>query len=61
MVASSTAPVTLSVTVDGKPQPAVTVHESRLYTLFDSGDYRDHMVTITIPQAGFSAFTFTFG
>jgi thiol-disulfide isomerase/thioredoxin len=61
MVASSTAPVTLTVMVDGKPQPAVTVHESRLYTLFDSSDYSDHMLTITIPQPGVSAFTFTFG
>jgi hypothetical protein len=47
--------------VDGKPQPPVTVHESRLYTLFDSTDYRDHTVAITVPQPGFSAFTFTFG
>ncbi len=61
MVASSAAPVTLSVTVDGKAQPAVTVQGSRLYTLFESGDYRDHMVTVAIPQPGFSAFTFTFG
>jgi thiol-disulfide isomerase/thioredoxin len=61
MVASSASPVTLSVTVDGKPQPPVTVHESRLYTLFDSGDYHDHSVTVAAPKAGFSAFTFTFG
>ncbi len=61
MVASSVAPVTMSVTVDGHAQPAVTVHESRLYTLFDSGDYADHMVTLAIPQPGLSAFTFTFG
>jgi hypothetical protein len=61
MVASSMAPVTMTVMVDGKPQPAVTVHESRLYTLFDSSDYRDHALTLTIPQPGLSAFTFTFG
>jgi len=61
MVASSAAPVTLSVTVDGKPQPAITVRESRLYTLFDSADYAEHMVTIAVPAAGFQAFTFTFG
>ena len=61
MVASSPEPVTLSITVDGKKQPDVTVHGSRLYTLFDSDDYRDHVVTIVIPKSGFKAFTFTFG
>jgi thiol-disulfide isomerase/thioredoxin len=61
MVASSTTPIMLGVTVDGKRQPPVHVQESRLYTLFDSDAYRDHMVTIDIPKAGFSAFTFTFG
>jgi thiol-disulfide isomerase/thioredoxin len=61
MVASSAAPVTLSITVDGKHQPDVTVQESRLYTLFDSNDYREHMVTIKVPKAGFAAYTFTFG
>ncbi len=61
MVASSDQPVSLEITVDGKKQPPVTVHESRLYTLFDSDDYRDHVVTIKIPHAGLRAFTFTFG
>ncbi|HET6587227.1 MAG TPA: thioredoxin family protein [Oleiagrimonas sp.] len=61
MVAASDKPVTLQITVDGKKQPPVTVHESRLYTLFDSDDYRDHIVTIDIPHPGFRAFTFTFG
>ncbi len=61
MVASSPTPVTLSITVDGKRQPDVRVHDSRLYTLFDSSDYRDHVVTIDIPAGGFKAFTFTFG
>jgi len=61
MVASSGSPVTLSVSVDGKAQPAVTVHESRLYTIFDSADYSEHVVTIGVPKAGFQAFTFTFG
>lgn len=61
MVASSEHPVTLQVTVDGKKQPPVTVQASKLYTLFDSNDYRDHIVTIRIPQKGFRAYTFTFG
>ncbi len=61
MVASSPTPVTLSVSVDGRAQPPVTVRESRLYTLFDSKDYGDHALHLEIPQAGFQAFTFTFG
>ena len=61
MVAASDKPITLQITVDGKKQPPVTVHESRLYTLFDSDDYRDHIVTIDIPRSGFRTFTFTFG
>ncbi|HET7268236.1 MAG TPA: thioredoxin family protein [Oleiagrimonas sp.] len=61
MVASSDKPVTLTITVDGKRQPPVTVHASRLYTLYDSDDYRDHIITIEIPHAGLRAFTFTFG
>jgi thiol-disulfide isomerase/thioredoxin len=61
MVASSPKPQTLSVSVDGKPAGTVAVHESRLYTLFDSNDYREHTVTVTIPNAGFAAYTFTFG
>lgn len=61
MVASSPQPVTLGVTVDGKPQPPVTVHESRLYTLYDSTNYATHIMSISIPKAGLQAFTFTFG
>ena len=61
MVAASDQPVTLQITVDGKKQPPVTVHASRLYTLYDSEDYRDHVITIEIPHAGLRAFTFTFG
>ncbi|HEX7340852.1 MAG TPA: redoxin domain-containing protein [Rhodanobacteraceae bacterium] len=61
MVAASDKPVTLQITVDGKPQPPVTVQASKLYTLFDSNNYSEHIVTITIPHPGFRAFTFTFG
>jgi len=61
MVASSERPVTVGVVVDGRPQPLVTVQESRLYTLSDSGDYGQHVMTLAIPKAGFEAFTFTFG
>lgn len=61
MVAGSPSPITLSITVDGKPQSPVTVQVSKMYTLFDSGDYADHQITIDIPKPGLHAFTFTFG
>jgi thiol-disulfide isomerase/thioredoxin len=61
MVASSQNPATLSVMVDGKPQPSVTVRDAKLYTLFDSGSYADHTAEIKITGPGFEAFTFTFG
>ncbi|CAM1000128.1 Thioredoxin domain-containing protein [Rhodanobacter sp. Root179] len=61
IVASADTPVTLEVLIDGKPQPPVTVQTSRLYTLFDSGDYREHTLTLRIPSSGLRAYTFTFG
>jgi len=61
MVAASDKPVTLKITVDGVAQPDVTVQMSQLYTLFDSNEYKEHQIEISIPDAGFQAFTFTFG
>ena len=61
MVAAADKPITINITVDGKPQPAVTVQMSQLYTLSNSTDYKEHTVEIEIPSAGFQAFTFTFG
>jgi thiol-disulfide isomerase/thioredoxin len=61
MVASANDPVTVEVAVDGKPQPAVTVQASKLYTLFDGDGYKDHILAIKIPKANFHMFTFTFG
>lgn len=61
IVASSQSPAKLTITVDGKSQPAITVKNSELYTPFDSNDYTDHVIEITVNQAGFEAFTFTFG
>jgi cytochrome c biogenesis protein CcdA/thiol-disulfide isomerase/thioredoxin len=61
MVASSDQAQTLNISVDGKPQADITVQMSELYKLFDSTDYSEHTIDITIPQAGFNAFTFTFG
>ncbi|MET0330585.1 MAG: thioredoxin family protein [Dyella sp.] len=61
IVANAAQPVALQISVDGKPQPPVTVQASRLYTVFDSNDYRDHVVSIHITQPGLTMFTFTFG
>lgn len=61
LVAASAVPAQLTVTVDGKAQPPVTVGESQLYTLFDSNVYDNHVIEITITGKWFQAFTFTFG
>ena len=61
MVAAADKLVKLKILVDGKAQPDVTVQMSRLYTLFDSNDYREHTIEIEISSKDFKAFTFTFG
>ncbi len=61
IVAQSGKPVTLKILVDGKPQLDVVVNKSQLYQLFDSTDYSEHTIEITIPSGGLDAFTFTFG
>jgi hypothetical protein len=50
----------LSITVDGVPQPPVTIDGSRLYSLY-SGTGGEHVLRLTVPKAGLSAYTFTFG
>jgi len=60
IVAGSPSLQTLSITVDGRPQPLVTVRESQLYSLY-SGPPGEHMLRLKIPRAGLSAFTFSFG
>ena len=60
MVAGSQSPQTLSVIVDGTPQPPVTVDESRLYSLY-SGAGGEHVLRLKAPKAGLSAYSFTFG
>ena len=61
MVASAEHAVPLEVSVDGKPQPTVTVQDSRLYTLFDSSDDSEHVLRLRIPQADLRVYSFTFG
>lgn len=61
IVAGADTPITLDIVVDGKPQPPVTVQASRLYTLFHSSDYREHLLILRIPQSGLRVYSFTFG
>ncbi len=60
LVAGSASSQTLSITVDGQPQPPVTVQGSQLYPLY-SGASGEHVLRLAVPKAGLSAFTFTFG
>lgn len=60
LVAGSPSSQTLSITVDGKPQPPVTVQGSKLYSLY-TGTAGEHVLRLKIPKAGLSAFTFSFG
>jgi len=61
LVASAEHAMPLEVTVDGQPQATVTVQGSRLYTLFDSSDDREHLLRLRIPQVGLRVYSFTFG
>lgn len=60
MVASSPIAAKLTITVDGKVQPSITVKNSELYTLFNGAAAADHIIEIKVDQPGFQAFTFTF-
>jgi hypothetical protein len=46
--------------VDGKPLPPVAVQASQLYILYE-GAGGEHVLRLTIPKAGLSAYTLTFG
>jgi len=61
LVASAAQPVTLQVTVDGKPQPAVTVQGSRLYIVYDGATEGEHVLVLHVPQKGVQVYSFTFG
>jgi hypothetical protein len=60
LVAGSGSPQTVSILVDGTPQPPVTIDGSRLYSLY-SGSSGEHVLRLAVPKAGLSAYTFTFG
>ena len=61
MVASSAKEQSITAKVDNNPATTLNIGSPDLYTLFKSTDYGDHVLEITIPEAGFEAFTFTFG
>lgn len=63
MVVSSPKAGGQSITarVDNYPARVLNISTPGLYTVFDSTDYGDHVLEVTIPKAGFEAFTFTFG
>lgn len=60
LVAGSASPQAVSITVDGTPQPPVTIDGSRLYSLY-SGSSGEHVLRLKVPKAGLSSYTFTFG
>ena len=61
LVAGADHPVTVQVTIDGKPQPPVTIQASAQYTLFMSHDDSEHVVVMHIPQPDLRVYSFTFG
>jgi cytochrome c biogenesis protein CcdA/thiol-disulfide isomerase/thioredoxin len=61
MVASAPTPVTLQISVDGKPANSVVVQQDKLYTLVHNTTSGVHTILITTEGAGLQAYTFTFG
>lgn len=61
MVASADKPITITVVLDGQTANQITIQSSQLYQLIKSDTSGDHTIDIQIPDAGFNAFTFTFG
>jgi thiol-disulfide isomerase/thioredoxin len=61
LVAGSKAPLEIIVRVDGGKPSKVTIDVPRLYTLFDSTDYREHTLEIEIPARGLDIYSVTFG
>ncbi len=61
LVAASPKAQSITVRVDNYPARVINIQDASLYTLFDTEDYGDHVLEITIPEAGFEGYTFTFG
>ena len=66
-------PITLKVTLDGQPVPAamrgadvnanseMTINADRLYDIIQGQTYGEHVLQITVENAGLQGYTFTFG
>ncbi|OIO53516.1 hypothetical protein AUJ46_04945 [Candidatus Peregrinibacteria bacterium CG1_02_54_53] len=54
------APVSATVSVDGKPSTSFTVDRHDLFQLF-KGPYGEHSLTLTLNGAGVAGYAFTFG
>lgn len=61
MVAESTTEQSVTAKVDSYNATTINISSPTLYTVFDSPDYGEHTLEITIPKEGFKAYTFTFG
>lgn len=61
LVAASHKAQSITVRVDNYPARIISIQDATLYTLFDTEDYGEHVLEITIPEAGFEGYTFTFG
>lgn len=61
LVAASPKAQSITVRVDNYPARVINIQDASLYTLFDTENYGDHVLEITIPEAGFEGYTFTFG
>jgi thiol-disulfide isomerase/thioredoxin len=61
LVAGSRSPMEISVRVDGGKPTKFTVDVPRLYTLFDSSDYREHTMEIEVPSRGIDLYSVTYG
>jgi hypothetical protein len=61
LVAGASQPSPVSVRVDGGAERSIEVGTPTLYTLFDSGDYREHLLDLACATPGLSLFSATFG
>jgi thiol-disulfide isomerase/thioredoxin len=61
LVTGSKSPMEIIVRVDGGKPNKFTIDVPRLYTLFDSGDYREHTMEIEVPSRGLDLYSVTFG
>jgi thiol-disulfide isomerase/thioredoxin len=61
LVAGSKVPIEIIVRVDDGKPGRVSIAAPRLYTLFDSDDYREHTLDVEIPSRGLNIYSVTFG